>query len=196
MSSAFPKSRPPSLSDAENSNHTGDLALLPTIFDKTVFTTEYTPPPSSQFSKYSPRDLLQHSFLHGVQIDESPFFFAWCLWIVTVLWCFITLYYAHNATLSNPNEHLIPDNSEWTIGILNFMSTGSALLLTVLASTVLNRMRWVLATQPNGVEFKNFIGMSPATNVFGVLGLLFSDKGKLGKREGWLTQRCVSLKFH
>jgi hypothetical protein len=109
-----------------------------------------------------------------------------------VLWSFITLYYAHNATLSNPNEHLIPDNSEWTIGILNFMSAGSALLLTILASTVLNRMRWVLATQPNGVESRNFIGMSPATNVIGVLGLLFSGKDKSSKREGWLIQRCVS----
>ena len=192
MSSAFRKVRPPSLSDPENSSHTGDLALQTTISDKTVFITEYTPPPSSQFSRYSPRDLLQHSFLHGVQIKESPLFFAWCLWIVTVLWCSITLYYAHNATLSNPNEHLIPDDSEWTIGILNFMSAGSALLLTVLTSTVLNRMRWVLATQPNGVDFKNFIGMSPATNVFGVLGLLFPDQCKSGKRERWLIQRCVS----
>jgi predicted lipase len=71
------------------------------------------------------------------------------------------------------------------------MSTGSAFLLTVLAATVLNRMRWVLATQPNGVSFKDFIGMSPATNVIGVFGLLFSSKANSGTKKGWLIQRCA-----
>jgi hypothetical protein len=190
MSSTYREYRPTSLSGIEASNPTGNVRFLPTAFDETVLTNgEYTPPLSSRFSRYSPRDLLQHSSLHGIQIEKSPWFLTWGLWVITVLWCLITLSYAHNAALSNPDEHLIPANSEWTIGILNFMSTGSAFLLTALVSTVLNRMRWVLATQPEGVKFKNFIGMSPATNTAGVLGLLFSNRDKSDTK--WLFQRWV-----
>jgi hypothetical protein len=192
MHSSFRKSRPASLSSNEDPSTTGDIRLVPKVLDKSVLIEgEYTPPPSSQFPRYSPRDLLQHSLLHGVRIEKSPLYFTWCLWSLTVLWCVITLSYAYNAARSNPNQHLIPTNSEWTIGILNFMSTGSAFLLTVLAATVLNRMRWVLATQPNGVSFKDFIGMSPATNVIGVFGLLFSSKANSGTKKGWLIQRCA-----
>ena len=204
MSLHFQRTRPTPLFATETVSLTSDIA--PSSNSKNSDTSLlqqsiYTPPPSSSFASYSPpwisaRDLLRLSSLYGVRIENFPLFSSWGLFCLTLLWCSVTLYYAYNATLSNPNQHFIPSDPQWTIGILNFMSAASAFLLAALMETVLDRVRWMLASQPNGIALKNFLGLSPATGFAGLFVLLISTVGKShlgapGTKRRWFVQRYI-----
>ena len=51
------------------------------------------------------------------------------------------------------------------------MTTVSAFLLGELALSVFERVRWVKASGPRGIRMADFLGMSRATGIYGVLTL-------------------------
>lgn len=83
---------------------------------------------------------------------------------------------AYRATLSEPK--ILPNDPKRTIAILSTMSTVSAFLLGELIQAIFERLRWVLASRPDGVLLTDFLGMSPATGILGVLATLLWSKNK------------------
>ena len=167
-----------------------------------------TPPPNARFPSYSftspPLDKHKDTFRggedHGIPLQSSYFNLNWFLFIVTILCCAMTSYFAYNATLENPNTTFIPVDPNWTIGILNALSMASAFLLSELVQAVFERTRWVLASRPKGVLLTDFLGMSRATSIAGVLALLCCGKIKkssrhFGSSRGngklWILQRII-----
>ena len=181
----------------------------------------YTPPATSRFTSFFDR---VHSPLHGhkymidandsqrlssydgVRLKNPDEFlnYNWCLFILTVLTCATTSFYAYNATLTRPLSGIIPSVPTQTIGVLNTMSTASAFLLGELVHTVFERMRWILASRPKGVALTDFLGMSRATSISGVLALLCWGKPEGSRissvldynRKLWVIQRHLSQQYY
>src|SRR5271170_1739709 len=169
-----------------------------------------TPPPSARFPSYSltspPLDEHNGTFRgdegDGIPLQSSYFNLNWFLFIVTMLCCAVTSYFAYNATLENPNTTFIPVDPNWTIGILNALSMASTFLLSELVQAVFERTRWILASRPKGVLLTDFLGMSRATSSAGVLALLCWGKNKnssrhFGSSRGngklWILQRITTF---
>jgi len=169
-----------------------------------------TPPPSARFPSHSltspPLDEYKGTFRgdegDGIPLQSSYFNLNWFLFIVTMLCCAATSYFAYNATLENPNTTFIPVDPNWTIGILNALSMSSAFLLSELVQAVFERTRWILASRPKGVLLTDFLGMSRATSIAGVLALLCWGKSKkssrhFGSSRGngklWILQRIITF---
>jgi hypothetical protein len=159
----------------------------------------FTPPSSSKFAtfRFQTSDGEPSQSHEGVQLDNSSLYFTWCLFAVTTLSCAVTSYYAYNATLTYPNQNFIPSSSEWTMGILNTMTTVSAFLLGELVQAVFERVRWILASRQQGVQMGDFLGMSRATSIAGVLALSWGTTKvsyvKKSKMRKWIVQRYVCL---
>lgn len=175
----------------------------------------YTPPSTSRFTSFfdlgrSPirgtigKGLSRRlSSYDGVQLQNPSRFLNlnWWLFLLTILCCGFTSYYAFNATLTRPQLDIISSVPSRTIGVLNALSTVSAFLLGELIQAVFERMRWVLASRPTGVALTEFLGISRATSMAGVLALLYwvKPEGASGissalsyNRKLWILQRYLS----
>lgn len=201
---------------------TGEIPLLsvPQSNENSIETDAgYTPPSTSRFTSFfdlgrlpirghqrtSGRGVSHRlSSYDGVQLQNPDRFLNlnWCLFILTILCCGFTSYYAFNATLTRPQFDIISSVPTRTIGVLNALSTVSAFLLGELIQTVFERMRWVLASRPTGVSLTEFLGMSRATSMAGVLALIcwVKPEGTSGisavlsyNRKLWIIQRYLSL---
>jgi hypothetical protein len=168
-----------------------------------------TPPTNARFPSNaeftsSPLEAHKDTFRgdedDSIPLKSSYFNLNWLLFIVTILCCAATSYFAYNATLENPNTTFIPVDPNWTIGILNALSLGSAFLLGELTQAVFERTRWILASRPKGVLLTDFLGMSRATSIAGVLALLCWGKNKKSSRrfessrgngKFWILQRII-----
>jgi hypothetical protein len=51
----------------------------------------------------------------------------------------------------------------------------SVFLLGQLVSSAFDRIRWTLAASPGGIDLATFLGLSKATDLLGVLSIIFSD---------------------
>lgn len=134
----------------------------------------------------------------GIPLKDSYLDLNWCLFILTLSSCIVTTYYAYNATLENPDIKFIPMDPDRMIGILNALSAVSAFLLGELVQAVFERIRWILASRPKGVALTDFLGMSRATSITGVVALLCWGKRKQspgvfgisrGNKKMWILQR-------
>jgi hypothetical protein len=124
----------------------------------------------------------------------------WLLFGVTVTCCGLTIYWAFNATLRNPQVR-ISENPKWNIGILNVLSMLSAYLIGALTRCVFERVRWAYLSQ-RGLSMTHFLALSPATGWHGLVYLyLFRKKAVCGRwyrsllsrNQPWLLQRYLSL---
>ena len=91
-----------------------------------------------------------------------------------------TIFFGYNSSLETPlSMTLIFSKPETNIFVLNVLSQVTILLLAELTSAVLNTVRWALASSPNGSSAYTFLALSRATNIAGVLGLVFGHRGNL-----------------
>lgn len=180
----------PLLSNEESNQGNGRRSIL----KEGVF----TPPSSSKTSSFGLHisDGESSQCHEGIQLDNSSLYFTWCLFAVTALSCAATSYYAFNATLTYPNQAFIPSSPQWTMGILNTMTTISAFLLGELAQAVFERVRWILASRPQGIQMGDFLGISRATSIAGVLALFWGTTRisykNTSRMRKWIVQRYVS----
>ena len=135
----------------------------------------------------------------GIPLRHAHLDLNWSLFISAVLTCGLTSYYAYNATLARSNPWFIPQNPEYTIGILNALSTASIFLLGELVQAVFERTRWIFSSRLQGIGMREFLGMSRATSILGVFALLCWKKKKGNSRtrsessdnKFWIVKRYV-----
>ena len=97
--------------------------------------------------------------------------------IVTAFVLCFTLFFAYNSSLDNPLlARLVFDKPQRSILLLNIASQWSMFCLGSLTSNIFNTIRWTFAFSALGTPAHTFIGLSSATNILGVLCLLFDKK--------------------
>jgi hypothetical protein len=153
-----------------------------------------TPPPR-YFSTIAARPF------EGTRLQSSArqLYLDWGLAAGTVVWCIVTAIYAYNATQERPPLKILFSNSRWTLAFVSALSQISMFLVGELVQATFERVRWTLASRGKGLLLTNFLGMSRATSLIGVMGLLVLSgkgretstfRGKLAdKRQMWILQR-------
>ena len=169
-----------------------DIPLL-TVQSKDVLTPPATAEIVSRTSTPPPR---VGSFSDdGIPLHRSQFDLnSWGLFLLTFLACIITFTFAYNSTRTNPDTKLIFAATRMVL-ILNVLSTASAFLISELVQTVFERTRWILASRAKGIMLTEFLGMSRATSILGILALLWWNPSnqnprvsRIGGRQ-WILQR-------
>lgn len=178
----------------------------------TPYTSETPPHWARRFSNFSafgepdtppPRYASTHAVkrYEGTRLQSSArqLYLDWGLATGTVIWCLITAIYAYNATSERPRLHIVFTDTRWTLAFVSAFSQISMFLVGELVQATFERARWTLASRSKGLLLTNFLGMSRATSLFGVLGLLLlSGKGGqtstireklMDKRQMWILQR-------
>jgi hypothetical protein len=140
-----------------------------------------------------------------LQSSARQLYLDWGLAAGTIIWCLITAIYAYNATLERPRLKIIFTDTRWTLAFVSALSQISMFLVGELVQATFERVRWTLASRNKGLLLTNFLGISRATSLIGVLGLLvLSGKGgqtrtvreKLAdKRQMWILQRYPPNEF-
>jgi len=159
--------------------------------------------PNTPLPRYSTTTIgPQHD---GIRLQSSArqLYLDWILLFATIFWCLLTALFAWNASRDEPNLSFGFANPTWTLAFLSAFSTISMFLVGELVQVTFERVRWTLASRPRGVLLTNFLGMSRATSLVGVFGLLFlSGKGdqartlsqKLAdKPQWWIIQRFILI---
>lgn len=92
------------------------------------------------------------------------------------------------ACLSSSTQPTVKfSNPKITVLALTIGSGASVFLLGQLISSAFDRLRWTLAASPDGIDLATFLGLSKATELLGVLSLVFSNN-QLGPPK-WCIQR-------
>ena len=153
-----------------------------------------TPPTTAEIVTTPPPHVGKF-FDNGIPLYRSLFDLnSWGLFLLTLLSCTSTFTFAYNSTLTNPDTKFIFDANRMVL-ILNVLSTASAFLLSELVQTVFERTRWILASRAKGVLLTDFLGMSRATSILGVLALLWWNQRNYNPSESrrrgrqWILQR-------
>jgi hypothetical protein len=84
----------------------------------------------------------------------------------------ISIYAYETLVNSNPPQALLYLGPGGTIFIINVLSQILGTLIKQLFSSKLDVLRWHFASNTSGVPLATFLGLSPATSYFGVLGLV------------------------
>jgi hypothetical protein len=160
-----------------------------------------TPPP-----RYASTLAAQQYQGTRLQSSARQLYLDWGLAAGTVWWCLITAIYAYNATLERPRLNIVFTDTRWTLAFVSALSQISMFFVGELVQATFERVRWTLASRNKGLLLTNFLGMSRATSLVGVLGLLvLSGKGgqrstireKLAdKRQMWILQRYPQNDFY
>lgn len=95
------------------------------------------------------------------------------LYILTLLLSVALFFYLH-AALVSPTFPLGPFllTPQKTLLLVSILSQILVLLLEFLMTSVLNSLRWQLASRDNGVPVSTFLGLSRATSLWGVITLM------------------------
>ena len=99
--------------------------------------------------------------------------------------CLVTLLYAYGATLGRPALQGVYKSNGITIFVLWVLSQLSVFLVRQLIARTFERLRWALASGENGILLTNFVGMSQATSLSGVLRLLQFRSASPQRRNVW-----------
>lgn len=171
---------------------------------KSSFTTDVEASPNKYTERKRIDSLASEPSTPGSWLENSrrTMYVNWSLFSGTIIFCVLTIAYAINASLKKPaSRGLIANDPQLTIAILSGMSSLSAFLLAELVQAVFERVRWVLASRPNGLLLTEFLGMSRATSIAGVIALLAwrvnsqtsGILGRLGGSRGlWIFQRYIA----
>ena len=130
----------------------------------------------------------------AIQSTFRQFFWTWLLVILTIAWIIFTIFFAYNASLTQPKRTaLLFSEPQYTILTLTILSHGTVLMLAALAETASEGLRWVYACSSSGVSAYSFLTLSRATGILGVLNLWLEKGTKgCGSRNGhyiWSFQR-------
>jgi hypothetical protein len=123
-----------------------------------------------------------------------------CQWIVTTLWCTVTVTYAYLAHREQPLAWaLLATNPRWKIAFLAVLSAGGKSLMLQLVWQTIENMRWKLVRRETGLGMLDFIGTNASTTVFQIFGLIYFDQEGKGNwirrglrkigRHAWSLQR-------
>jgi len=112
----------------------------------------------------------------------------YCLiFVLSVIWLTATIVVAFLSSLSQPIAAL--SNPKTIVLVLTMGSGVSVFLLGQLLTSAFDRLRWTLAGRSKGVDLATFLGLSRATDFFGVIRLVFSSNHFRSPK--WCVQRYV-----
>lgn len=104
-----------------------------------------------------------------------------------------SIYYAWNASLRlNPSQRFLfgdPDNTILAINLLSYLST---ILVNSLTNLAFDQLRWTLCYS-QGLTFLNFLSLSPATGIVGLVHLIFSPVPRPSRNIDSFRHRIWSL---
>lgn len=90
-----------------------------------------------------------------------------------------TVFFAYNSSVEKPiSPKLIFAKPERSVFVLNVLTQITIFCLAELTSTVFDGIRWLMACSTFGIPALTFLLMSRATNVMGVLCLIFGRGAK------------------
>ena len=148
-----------------------------------------TPPP--EYNSYK-----THSVYPSRDDFQSPLRkerWALLLALVTMLCMSFTIFFAYNSSKQHPiSNHFIFSNPERSILALNILSQITIFLFAELTLSVLESIRWALASSSDGTPALTFLALSRATNAVGVLCILLGAGDRKFGRDGyrlWAGQR-------
>jgi len=132
------------------------------------------------------------------RVHHSPFRqyrFTLILALFSTISVSFTVFFAYNSSLEQPvSSKLIFAKPERSVFMLNLLTQITIFCLAEVTSTVFDAIRWVMACRDSGISALTFLVMSRATNVMGVLCLIFGrgTKPRGIQRDGhrlWGSQR-------
>lgn len=129
--------------------------------------------------------------------------FTLLLAFVTTIIMTFTIFFAYNSSLEHPvSSGLIFDKPERSILALNILSQVTIFCLAELTACVFEALRWGFASSASGTSAYTFLALSRATNIFGVIFLLFGkpavprpekDGYRLWGGQRYLNPNCLVL---
>jgi len=162
------------------------------------FNIKNNPTHHSTEHRFYPRGPLRPAkTTHGAM--KSPFrqslFHVFCTVLATVVFA-ITSWFAQ-ATFSTAEGtnilNAIHISFGSTIAVLRFLQGLTSTCITILLNQALERVQWSLAGSQYGIRLLSLLSLSPATSLYGILGIAFGRRASFLDRV-WALLRRVTLR--